>query len=154
MDAYELRVLGYVRSPLTDPADAPRQGDEGAPDAVLELDPAVEGALAGLVPGDEVVVVTWLHLGDRATLAVHPRGDTSRPLTGVFATRSPDRPNPIGLHRCRVLAVDGSTAHGQWAGGGRRNAGRRRQDRARCTWGTADPDLNRPRPLWHTREVA
>ena len=65
MDAYELRVLGYVRSPLTDPADAPRQGDEGAPDAVLELDPAVEGALAGLVPGDEVVVVTWLHLGDR-----------------------------------------------------------------------------------------
>ena len=107
MDAYELRVLGYVRSPLTDPADAPRQGDEGAPDAVLELDPAVEGALAGLVPGDEVVVVTWLHLGDRTTLVVHPRGDTSRPVTGVFATRSPDRPNPIGLHRCRVLAVNG-----------------------------------------------
>ncbi len=108
MDAYELRVLGYVRSPLTDPAAAPRQGDEGAPDAVLELDPAVEGALAGLVPGDEVVVVTWLHLGDRTTLAVHPRGDTSRPVTGVFATRSPDRPNPIGLHRCRVLAVTGA----------------------------------------------
>jgi tRNA-Thr(GGU) m(6)t(6)A37 methyltransferase TsaA len=107
-DAYEVRVLGYVRSPLTDPAHAPRQGDEGAPDAVLELDPAVEGALAGLVPGDEVVVVTWLHLGDRTTLAVHPRGDTNRPLTGVFATRSPDRPNPIGLHRCRVLAVDGT----------------------------------------------
>jgi tRNA-Thr(GGU) m(6)t(6)A37 methyltransferase TsaA len=107
-DAYEVRVLGHVRSPLTDPADAPRQGDEGAPDAVLELDPAVEGALAGLVPGDEVVVVTWLHLGDRTTLAVHPRGDTNRPLTGVFATRSPDRPNPIGLHRCRVLAVDGT----------------------------------------------
>lgn len=106
--AYELRVLGYVRSPLTDPADAPRQGDEGAPDAALELDPAVEGALAGLVPGDEVVVVTWLHLGDRATLAVHPRGDASRPLTGVFATRSPDRPNPIGLHRCRVLDVTGA----------------------------------------------
>jgi tRNA-Thr(GGU) m(6)t(6)A37 methyltransferase TsaA len=101
-------VLGYVRSPLTDPADAPRQGDEGAPDAALELDPAVEGALAGLVPGDEVVVVTWLHLGDRATLAVHPRGDASRPLTGVFATRSPDRPNPIGLHRCRVLDVTGA----------------------------------------------
>ena len=108
MDAYELRVLGYVRSPLTDPAAAPRQGDEGAPDAVLELDPAVEGALAGLVPGDEVVVVTWLHLGDRTTLAVHPRGDTSRPVTGVFATRSPDRPNPIGLHRSRVLAVAGA----------------------------------------------
>jgi tRNA-Thr(GGU) m(6)t(6)A37 methyltransferase TsaA len=108
VDAYELRVLGYVRSPLTDPADAPRQGDEGAPDAVLELDPAVEGALAGLVPGDEVVVVTWLHLGDRTTLTVHPRGDTSRPVTGVFATRSPDRPNPIGLHPCRVLAVAGA----------------------------------------------
>ena len=108
MDAYELRVLGHGRSPLTDPAAAPRQGDEGAPDAVLELDPAVEGALAGLVPGDEVVVVTWLHLGDRTTLAVHPRGDTSRPVTGVFATRSPDRPNPIGLHRCRVLAVAGA----------------------------------------------
>jgi tRNA-Thr(GGU) m(6)t(6)A37 methyltransferase TsaA len=75
---------------------------------VLELDPAVEGALAGLVPGDEVVVVTWLHLGDRTTLTVHPRGDTSRPVTGVFATRSPDRPNPIGLHRCRVLAVTGA----------------------------------------------
>jgi tRNA-Thr(GGU) m(6)t(6)A37 methyltransferase TsaA len=109
VDAYELRVLGHVRSPLTDAADAPRQGDEGAPDAVLELDPAVEGALAGLVPGDEVVVVTWLHLGDRETLAVHPRGDTSRPLTGVFATRSPDRPNPIGLHRCRVLGVTGAS---------------------------------------------
>ena len=108
LQAYELRVLGYVRSPLTDPTDAPRQGDEGAPDAALELDPAVEGALAGLVPGDEVVVVTWLHLGDRATLAVHPRGDASRPLTGVFATRSPDRPNPIGLHRCRVLDVTGA----------------------------------------------
>ena len=108
LEAYHLRVLGHVRSPLTDPADAPRQGDEGAPDAVLELDPAVEGALAGLVPGDEVVVVTWLHLGDRTTLAVHPRGDTSRPVTGVFATRSPDRPNPLGLHPVTVRALDGS----------------------------------------------
>ena len=108
LEAYQLRVLGHVRSSLTDPADAPRQGDEGAPDAVVELDPAVKGALAGLVAGDEVVVVTWLHLGDRTTLAVHPRGDASRPLTGVFATRSPDRPNPIGLHRCRVLDVTGA----------------------------------------------
>ena len=107
MDAYELRVLGYVRSPITDLADAPRQGDEGAPDAVLELDVDVEPALAGLEPGMAVVVLTWLHLGDRGTLAVHPRSDASRPLTGVFATRSPDRPNPIGLHRCEVLAVDG-----------------------------------------------
>ena len=108
MDAYELRALGYVRSPITDLADAPRQGDEGAPDAVLELAASVEPALAGLEPGMAVVVLTWLHLGDRDTLAVHPRDDRSRPLTGVFATRSPDRPNPIGLHRCEVLAVDGS----------------------------------------------
>ena len=107
MDAFELRVLGYVRSPLTDPADAPRQGDEGAPDAVLELDASVQPALAGLETGMAVVVLTWLHLADRATLAVHPRDDRGRPLTGVFATRSQDRPNPIGLHRCEVLAVDG-----------------------------------------------
>ncbi len=107
MEAYELKVLGYVRSPITDLADAPRQGDEGAPDAVLELDVDVEPALDGLEPGMAVVVLTWLHLGDRGTLAVHPRSDPTRPLTGVFATRSPDRPNPIGLHRCEVLAVDG-----------------------------------------------
>ena len=107
VDAYELRVVGYVRSPLADVADAPKQGDEGAPDAVLEMEPSVVPALAGLSPGDEIVVITWLHLGDRETLAVHPRGDMSRPVTGVFATRSPDRPNPLGLHRCAVLAVDG-----------------------------------------------
>jgi tRNA-Thr(GGU) m(6)t(6)A37 methyltransferase TsaA len=107
-DAYELRVIGYVRSPLTDPAEAPRQGDEGAPDVVLELDASVEPALAGIEPGADVVVLTWLHLGDRTTLQTHPRGDSSRPLAGVFATRSPDRPNPIGLHRVRVLAVDGT----------------------------------------------
>ena len=107
-DAYEVTVLGHVRSPLTELADAPRQGDEGAPDAVLELDPAYAPALAGLAPGDDVIVLTWLHLGDRATLQTHPRGDTSRPVAGVFATRSPDRPNPLGLHRCRILAVDES----------------------------------------------
>jgi tRNA-Thr(GGU) m(6)t(6)A37 methyltransferase TsaA len=107
-DTYEVAVLGHVRSPLTDPADAPRQGDEGAPDAVLELDPTYAPALAGLAPGDDVVVLTWLHLGDRETLAVHPRGDTTRPVAGVFATRSSDRPNPLGLHRCGVLAVDGT----------------------------------------------
>ena len=107
-DAYELHVVGYVRSPLADVADAPKQGDEGAPDAVLEMEPSVVPALAGLSPGDEIVVITWLHLGDRETLAVHPRGDTTRPVAGVFATRSPDRPNPLGLHRCEVLAVDGT----------------------------------------------
>ena len=107
-DAYDVTVLGHVRSPLTDPADAPRQGDEGAPDAVLDLEPVYLPALVGLAAGDEVMVLTWLHLGDRTTLQTHPRGDTSRPVAGVFATRSPDRPNPLGLHRCRVLAVDGS----------------------------------------------
>jgi tRNA-Thr(GGU) m(6)t(6)A37 methyltransferase TsaA len=106
-EAYELRVVGHVRSPLTDLADAPRQGDEGAPDAVLELDASVEPALAGLEPGAHVLVLTWLHLGDRSTLAVHPRGEVTRPVAGVFATRAPDRPNPIGLHEVRVLAVDG-----------------------------------------------
>jgi tRNA-Thr(GGU) m(6)t(6)A37 methyltransferase TsaA len=108
VDAYELRALGYVRSPITDLADAPRQGDEGAPDAVLELDSSVEPALAGLEPGMDIVVLTWLHLGDRDTLTVHPRDDRSRPLTGVFATRSPDRPNPVGLHRCRILGRNGT----------------------------------------------
>jgi tRNA-Thr(GGU) m(6)t(6)A37 methyltransferase TsaA len=107
-DAYELRVVGYVRSPLTDLGEAPRQGDEGAPNAVLEMIPAVEPALAGIEPGDDIVVLTWLHLGDRTTLQTHPRGDPSRPLAGVFATRSPDRPNPIGLHRCEVLDVAGT----------------------------------------------
>jgi tRNA-Thr(GGU) m(6)t(6)A37 methyltransferase TsaA len=106
-DGYSLRVLGCVRSPLTDLSEAPRQGDEGAPDAVLELDPTYGPALAGLAVGDDIVVVTWLHLGDRTILQTYPRGDTSRPVAGVFATRSPDRPNPLGLHRCRILARDG-----------------------------------------------
>jgi tRNA-Thr(GGU) m(6)t(6)A37 methyltransferase TsaA len=105
-EAYELRVLGYVRSPLAEMADAPKQGDEGAPNAVLEMEPSVGRAMTGLRPGDQVVVVTWLHLGNRETLTVHPRGDISRPLAGVFATRSPDRPNPIGLHRVTVTAVE------------------------------------------------
>jgi tRNA-Thr(GGU) m(6)t(6)A37 methyltransferase TsaA len=96
-----------VRSPLRNVADAPRQGDEGAPDAVLELDPSVEPALAGLEAGSAIVVLTWLHLADRSTLAVHPRGDLTRRLTGVFATRAPDRPNPVGLHEVPVLGVDG-----------------------------------------------
>ena len=153
MDAHELRVLGYVRSPLTDPADAPRQGDEGAPDAVLELDPAVEGALAGLVPDDEVVVVTWLHLGDRTTLAVHPRGDTSRPVT---ACSRPGRRTGRTRSGCTGAAFWRSREHGSRSVGSRRST-ERRSSTSRShsvTWGTADPDLNRPRPLWHTREVA
>jgi tRNA-Thr(GGU) m(6)t(6)A37 methyltransferase TsaA len=102
-----LRVVGLVSSPLVDPADAPRQGDEGAPPAWLEFDADVAPALQGVTVGAEMIVLTWLDRADRSVLAVHPRGATDRPLTGVFATRAPDRPNPIGLHRVTVLVVDG-----------------------------------------------
>jgi tRNA-Thr(GGU) m(6)t(6)A37 methyltransferase TsaA len=97
--------VGFVRSELKDRELAPMQGNEGAPDAWIELRPEVVRAAADLSPGDELVVLTWLHAADRSVLEVHPRGDSARPLTGVFSTRSPDRPNPIGLHRVRVLAV-------------------------------------------------
>ncbi len=107
MTAYAVRPVGVIRSPVADPARAVRQGDEGAPDVLVELDPAVAAAAADLAPGDELLLLTWLHRADRTTLAVHPRSDPARPLTGVFATRSPDRPNPVGLHRVRVLAVAG-----------------------------------------------
>ena len=103
----ELRELGVVRSPLTDLESAPKQGDEGAPEAWLEFDPAVTEALEGISTGDELLVLTWLDRADRDVLRVHPRSDPARPLQGVFATRSPDRPNPLGLHRVRVLEVDG-----------------------------------------------
>ena len=106
-----LRVIGHVRSPLASRADAPRQGDEGAPAADLELVDAVAPALNGITAGDELLVLTWLHEGDRSTLTTRPRNDPDRPETGVFATRSPDRPNPIGLHRVTVLAVDGNRLH-------------------------------------------
>ena len=106
-----LRVIGHVRSPLASRADAPRQGDEGAPAADLELVDAVAPALNGITVGDELLVLTWLHEGDRSTLTTRPRNDPDRPETGVFATRSPDRPNPTGLHRVTVLAVDGNRLH-------------------------------------------
>jgi tRNA-Thr(GGU) m(6)t(6)A37 methyltransferase TsaA len=102
-----LRAIGVVRSPLTRRADAPRQGDEGAPDATVLLDPAYAEALEGVRVGDELVLLTWLHEADRSVLQVHPRDDESRPLTGVFATRSSDRPNPIGLHEVTVAGIDG-----------------------------------------------
>jgi tRNA-Thr(GGU) m(6)t(6)A37 methyltransferase TsaA len=104
---YVLRPVGHVESPLTDRASAPKQGDEGAPDAWLVFAPDVREAARDLRPGDEVLVLTWLHRAHRDVLAVHPRGDAARPETGVFSTRSPDRPNPIGLHRVTVLALDG-----------------------------------------------
>lgn len=102
-----LRPVGRVESPLTDPAAAPKQGDEGAPEAWLVFAEAYAPALRGLCPGADVLVLTWLDRADRDVLVVHPRGDTARPETGVFATRSPHRPNPVGLHRVRVLQVDG-----------------------------------------------
>ncbi len=102
-----LRPVGRVRSALTDAATAPRQGDEGAPDAWIEFAPEVAGAVAELAPGDRVLVLTWLHEADRAVLRVHPRDDPANPETGVFSTRSQDRPNPIGLHPVRVAEVDG-----------------------------------------------
>jgi tRNA-Thr(GGU) m(6)t(6)A37 methyltransferase TsaA len=87
---------------------APRQGDEGAPDAWIEFDPDVFDALQGIEPGDRLVVLTWLDRADRNVLVVHPRGDTSRPAAGVFTTRSHHRPNPIGLHPVEVLSIEGT----------------------------------------------
>jgi len=107
-ETYPLTPIGVVRSSLADRDAAPRQGDEGAPDASIEVSPEVSDALAGIRVGDELFVVTWLHEADREILQVHPRDDRSRPLTGVFATRSSDRPNPLGLHRVRVRAIDGN----------------------------------------------
>jgi len=104
---YVVNPVGFVKSPLTDRAMAPKQGDEGAPDAWLDFSPDVRDALRDLRPGEDVLLLTWMDRANRSTLAVYPRGDTTRPITGVFSTRSPDRPNPIGLHRVTILAVDG-----------------------------------------------
>jgi tRNA-Thr(GGU) m(6)t(6)A37 methyltransferase TsaA len=103
-----LRPIGTVSSPLNDPADAPKQGDEGAPEAWIGVEAEFAAALEGIEAGRELIVLTWLDRAPRDTLRVHPRGDTSRPALGVFATRSPARPNPIGLHRVRVLEVGGT----------------------------------------------
>ena len=105
--AFAIKVIGRVESPLARLDGAPRQSDEGAPPAILVLELDVAAGLEGLAAGDSIIVITWLHLGDRDTLQVHPRGDRSRPSTGVFNTRSPDRPNPIGLHRVVVRSVAG-----------------------------------------------
>jgi tRNA-Thr(GGU) m(6)t(6)A37 methyltransferase TsaA len=104
---FEVRVIGRVESSLTDLESAPRQPDEGAPEAWLVFDPGVVDGLDGIQPGDEAVVLTWLHRARRDVLRVHPRGDESRPLQGVFSTRSPHRPNPIGVHPVEVVSVGG-----------------------------------------------
>ena len=104
---FELEVIGKVESGLTDSQDTPRQADEGAPPAWLVFEPVVREALDGLRPGDDVLLLTWLDRADRDVLRVHPRGDTSRAMQGVFGTRSPHRPNPIGIHRVRITSIEG-----------------------------------------------
>jgi tRNA-Thr(GGU) m(6)t(6)A37 methyltransferase TsaA len=104
-DELTVRPVGHVESILKDVDDAPLQGDEGGTDAWIRLAQGVEAAATDLAVGDRVVLLTWLHRADRDVLAVHPRGDLTRPETGVFSTRSQDRPNPIGLHEVEVLAV-------------------------------------------------
>nr|WP_232661042.1 tRNA (N6-threonylcarbamoyladenosine(37)-N6)-methyltransferase TrmO [Pseudonocardia sp. TRM90224] len=109
MQTYDVRPIGWVRSPLTDRSAAPKQGDEGAPPARIVIRPELAEAMADLAAGTRVIVLTWLHEGDRDVLAVHPRDDPSRPSTGVFSTRSADRPNPVGLHVVTVAGIDGTT---------------------------------------------
>ena|SRR5919108_123729 len=105
---FELTPIGRVESPLTDIASAPNQGDEGSPDAWLVFEPEVLEALDGIQVGEEVIVLTWLDRARRDVLRVHPRGDVSRPQQGVFSTRSPHRPNPIGMHRVEILSIEGA----------------------------------------------
>ena len=107
MKSYQVVPIGWVESPLTDRAQAPRQGDEGAPDAWLVFEPGVAEGIRDLDAGTEIMVLTWLDRAARDVLVTQPRDDPARPPTGVFSTRSPDRPNPIGLHRVRVVAADG-----------------------------------------------
>jgi tRNA-Thr(GGU) m(6)t(6)A37 methyltransferase TsaA len=103
-----IRAIGVVRSPLKTRGDAPRQGSEGAPDAWLQIYPSYSDALSGLAVGSGIIVITWLHLARRDELKTHPRNDPRSPLTGVFATRSPDRPNPLGLHEATIKEIDGN----------------------------------------------
>jgi tRNA-Thr(GGU) m(6)t(6)A37 methyltransferase TsaA len=107
VNSYQVVPIGWVESPLTDRAQAPRQGDEGAPDAWLVFEPGVAEGIRDLDTGTEILVLTWLDRAARDVLVTRPRDDPARPPTGVFSTRSPDRPNPIGLHRVCIVATDG-----------------------------------------------
>ena len=109
--ALVLRPIGVVESPLTDPREAPKQGREGSPDAWIVFDPSVLPGLQDVHAGDRVLVLTWLDRARRDVLRVHPRDDPANPETGVFSTRSADRPNPIGLHPVEVLAIEGNRVH-------------------------------------------
>ena len=108
MESYRLEPIGRVESALADPAKAPKQGNEGSPEAWISFDDRVREGLRDLREGSEVLVLTWLDRADRSVLVVHPRDNPSNPLTGVFTTRSADRPNPIGLHRVRIVAIEGA----------------------------------------------
>ena len=104
-DTAQLRPIGVIHSTIKSRTEAPRQGTEGAPDVWLEVHRFAAEAMDGLSVGDEIIVVTWLHLANRDVMKVHPRSDPRRRLTGVFATRSPDRPNPLGLHPVTVRRI-------------------------------------------------
>lgn len=107
MSAIEVKPVGLVESTLTERAEAPKQGNEGAPKAWIVFEPDLIDALHGIKPGDEILVFTWLDRGDRDVLQTRPRDDPANPIQGVFNTRSPDRPNPIGLHPVTVVAIEG-----------------------------------------------
>ena len=111
MDQYHLKIIGRIHSVIKKTKDAQLFYDEGAPDAWLEIFPEYLDGLKRMQAGDEIIVITWLHQGNRDVLQVHPRGNAQNPLTGVFLTRSPDRPNPIGLHRAKILAVQPHELH-------------------------------------------
>jgi tRNA-Thr(GGU) m(6)t(6)A37 methyltransferase TsaA len=104
---FEIKPIGTIRSELKNREAAPRQGNEGAPEAWIEVNSTVAKGLEGIVAGSEIIVMTWFHKARRDVLRLHPRRDKSKPMTGVFSTRSPDRPNPIGLHRVTVLDITG-----------------------------------------------
>jgi len=109
MSDYSLEPIGSIQSPVQNREDAAKQGYEGAPDVWLVVNDNVAKALEGTMVGDEIILITWFHQSRRDVLTVHPRGDKRNPLTGVFATRSPDRPNPLGLHRVKVLEIKGTS---------------------------------------------
>jgi tRNA (Thr-GGU) A37 N-methylase len=127
--AYEVRPIGVISSPLTSLADAPMQGSEGAPDAWLEIDAALAPALLGIAAGDELIVITWFHRADRAVLQTRPRSDPRNPMTGVFATRSPDRPNRSA---CIWSPCARSTATGCASGRSKRSTARPSSTSSRC----------------------
>lgn len=106
---FTVRPIGHVRSSLSDPSSAPKQGHEGAPEAWLEFLPEFTPGLRNVRAGDQIILLAWLDRADRTILEVHPRDDLSQPKRGVFSTRSADRPNPIGLHRVTVVEVESPT---------------------------------------------